>query len=133
MNFIQKKENMKILGKINPKPLIAAFGMIQTDEVIITNERIDHIKERHKEDYISFFQYTADTISHPDFIIKDCKNPGTVFMIKRLPETSLNVVVRVALSTDKTNLKNSVMTFYRLREKNLKKLISKNELLYKKE
>lgn len=54
-------------------------------------------------------------------------------MVKKLPETNLNVVVRVVLETDDNNLKNSVMTFYRIRDKNLKKLIEKNRLLYKKE
>ena len=54
-------------------------------------------------------------------------------MVKRLPDTNLNVVVRVVLDTDKEGLKNSVMTFYRIRERNLKKLIEKNGLLYKKE
>ncbi len=56
---------------------------------------------------------------------------GLIYM--KLPETNLNVVVRVVLETDDNNLKNSVMTFYRIRDKNLKKLIEKNRLLYKKE
>ena len=42
------------------------------------------------------------------------KHEGTVFMVKRLPDTNLNVVVRVVLETDDSKLKNSVMTFYRL-------------------
>lgn len=46
-------------------------------------------------------------------------------MVKKLPETNLNVVVRVVLETDDNKLKNSVMTFYRIRERNLKKLIEK--------
>ncbi len=41
----------------------------------------------------------------------------------------MNVVVRVALDTDEEGLKNSVMTFYRIRERNLKKLIAKNSIL----
>ena len=47
-------------------------------------------------------------------------------MVKKLPDTNLNVVVRVVLETDEIGWKNSVMTFYRIREKNLKKLIKKN-------
>ena len=52
-------------------------------------------------------------------------------MIKRLIDTNINVVVRVALSTDKKGLKNSVMTSYRLRDRNLKRMMEKNEILYK--
>ena len=121
------------LGTINTMILEREFGKIQTDEIVITNERIDHIKVRHPEDYELFEKYGRESISDPDFVIKDCKNIGTVFMIKKLPETNLNVVVRVVLETDNKTLKNSVMTFYRIRETNLKKLIKKNELLYKKE
>ena len=47
-------------------------------------------------------------------------------------ETNLNVVVRFVLQGEDTSRKNSVMTFYRIREKNLKKLINKNNLLYSK-
>lgn len=54
-------------------------------------------------------------------------------MVKKLPDTNLNVVSRLALDTDESGLKNSVMTFYRIRDRNLKKMIKKNTLLYKKE
>ena len=54
-------------------------------------------------------------------------------MVKKLPDTNLNVVSRLALDTDKSGLKNSVMTFYRIRDRNLKKLIEKNVLLYRNE
>jgi len=124
---------MRSLGKINTAILEKEFGKIQTDEIVITNERISHIKERHSEDYALFEKYGAESVASPDFVIKDLKNKGTVFMVKRMPDTNLNVVVRVALETDDGKLKNSVMTFYRLREKNLEKLIRKNKLLYRKE
>ncbi|MBT9777728.1 hypothetical protein GPL15_14585 [Clostridium sp. MCC353] len=121
------------LGKINIEVLEAEFGKIKTDEIIVTNERIEHIMERHPEDYSLFEKYGKESVSDPDLIIKDIKNIGTVFMVKKLPETNLNVVVRVVLGGDDDKLKNSVMTFYRIRDRNLKKLIEKNGLLYKKE
>lgn len=54
-------------------------------------------------------------------------------MIKELPDTNLNVVVRAVLETEDSNRKNSVMTFYRIRQRNLRKLMEKNDILYKKE
>ena len=69
----------------------------------------------------------------PDLIIRDGKHIGTVFAVKKLPDTNLNVVVRLVLETDEAGFKNSVMTFYRLRERNLKKLLEKNQLLYTRE
>ena len=43
-------------------------------------------------------------------------------MIKKLENTNLNVVSKLSLTSDTKNLKNSVMTFYRIRAKNLSKL-----------
>ena len=126
-------EEVRSLGNINISILEKEFGEMQTSETIVTSERIAHIKERHQIDYELFEKYGEECVRNPDYIIKDNKNEGTVFMVKKLPDTNLNVVSRLALDTDKSGLKNSVMTFYRIRNRNLKKLIKKNKLLYKKE
>lgn len=39
------------LGKINTQILSQEFGHIQTDEIVVTSERINHIKVRHPENY----------------------------------------------------------------------------------
>ncbi|MBR3601018.1 MAG: hypothetical protein IKL49_01645 [Lachnospiraceae bacterium] len=125
------EDKTRLLGKIDINSLIQTFGEIQTDEVIVTDERIRHIIERHLQDYKLFLEYGVFAVTNPDYIIKDGKCDGTIFMIKRLIDTNINVVVRVALSTDKKGLKNSVMTSYRLRDRNLKRMMEKNEILYK--
>ena len=121
------------LGVLDISLLEGEFGKIVTDEIIITQERIEHIKNHHPEDCNIFVQYAKEAVQKPDIIIKDSKNKGTAFMIKRLNNTNLNVVVRVVLQTDNSEYKNSVMTFYRIRDKNLEKLIKKNKIIYKKE
>lgn len=124
---------IRSLGKIKKEVIEKEFGKIQTDEIVVTDERVRHIKARHPEDYALFQKYGAETVNDPELIIRDGKNNGTVFMIRKLPDTNLNVVVRVALETDEEGLKNSVMTFYRIRERNLKKMIEKNSVLIKKD
>ncbi|MCM1236955.1 MAG: PBECR2 nuclease fold domain-containing protein, partial [Ruminococcus flavefaciens] len=109
------------------------FGKLRTNEIIITGERITHIKEHHIIDYELFEKYVVQCVQDPDYIIKDIKNKNTVFMIKRLASTNLNVISKLALDDDKKELKNSVMTFFRIREQNLAKLMKKNIILYKKE
>lgn len=121
------------LGKINVRPLEAEFGKLKTDDIIITNERIEHIMLRHSADYELFEKYGVSAVTDPDIVIKDCKNKATVFMIKRLSDTNINVVARLVISDDSNNLKNSVMTFYRIRNKNLLKLIKSNKVLDKNE
>ena len=122
---------IRSIGRIDAGLLKTEYGNLQTNEVIITEERQKHIMACHPDDFKYFERYSSETVSNPDYIIKDIKNVGTVFMVKRLPDDNINIVVRLALDTDKSGLKNSVMTSYRLRDKNLKKLIMKNELLYK--
>ena len=121
---------LTVLGNLDPAPLVPVFGPLQTTEVIVTDERADHIRERHPEDYLLFERYAGELISSPDILLKDRKNAGTVFAVKKLPDTNLNVVIRLVLDTDDSSLKNSVMTFYRIRDKNLKKLMERNPILY---
>ena len=80
-----------------------------------------------------FEQYGRDSILSPDILLQDLKNAGTIFAVKKLPDTNLNVVIRLVLDTDNPDFKNSVMTFYRIRNKNLKKLMERNPILYIKE
>lgn len=128
-----RKIEATVLGNVDTSSLTPVFGNLQTTEVIVTNERIQHIKERHPNDFQLFQQYGASAISAPDLLIQDSKNTGTVFVVKKLPETNLNVILRLALDTDHPGYKNSVMTFYRIRQKNLEKLLQKNPLLYTRE
>lgn len=121
------------LGELNTEYLEKRFGKLQTKELIIMDERLEHIRQRHPEDVKLFEQYGADCALNPDMVLVDEKHEGTVFMVKHLPDTNLNVVTRLALDIDDAGRKNSIMTFYRIRDKNLRKLAEKSELLYKNE
>ena len=59
-------------GKINIRILEKEYGEIQTDEIIVTSERINHIKERHPEDYYLFEQYGEESVGDPDIIRLPC-------------------------------------------------------------
>ena len=72
---------LRVLGRIDERALKEEFGDLQTAEVIVTEERIKHIWERHPQDVELFELYGQETVVEPDIIIKDMKNEGTVFMI----------------------------------------------------
>ena len=130
-----QKMELKPLGKIGAVEQIEEeFGKLYTEDIIITDERIKHIRERHPGDYNIFEKFGRDAVNEPDIVIKDGKHEGTVFMVKKLPDTNLNVVVKVAIDANHSDYKNSVITFYRLRERNLVKMENKeiNKILYKK-
>lgn len=121
------------IGKLNIKPLEEEFGSLSTDELILTQERDEHIKDHHEIDYSLFHKCVFDVISIPDLILKDAKNNNTVMYIKYIEETNVNIVIRLSLETEGSNYKNSIITSYRVGAKNLKRFIKNNKTLYKKE
>lgn len=44
-----------MLGKINAQPLEKEFGVLKTEEVVVTNERVEHIRKHHPQD-VEFFR-----------------------------------------------------------------------------
>lgn len=121
----------QVIGQLNSNFFLAEFGTLQTEDVILMGERLSHIREKHPSDLIFLERYGKAIIEQPDILLKDRKHEGTVLLLKKLPDTNLSAVVRLALETDDAGRKNSIMTFYRIREKNFKKLVEKNLLLYK--
>lgn len=121
------------LGDLDPSLLEKEFGELETSEVIVTFERIEHILSHHILDIDLFERFAANIIADPDLILKDAKNAATVFYIKQLHESHMNLIIRVSLKSDFSKRKNSVMTFYRLRQKNLDKLKNHCKTLYKRE
>ena len=126
---------VEFLCKLRTDYLEKEFGRLNTDEVVLTAERDAHIRNRnrHPLDYALFERYRIQTITKPDIVLRDSKNEDTIFMIRRLEETNLNVVLRLSVSEADMGRKNSIMTFFRIRRKNLEKLIAKHKTLYKRE
>ena len=107
---------------------------IRTDEVIITDERIQHIQERHPDDYERFSTYLAEIVQNPDYIIRDPR-PQTGMLLKEITvdETGehFRIALRLAASQDPTQYKNSIITFLKIRPKEWERLIRNKEILYK--
>lgn len=62
---------MHTIGRINKSIYSCITEDIVTDEVIITDNQLQHILDRHLEVYKEVTDYLNDIISAPDFIIKD--------------------------------------------------------------
>ena len=109
---------------------------IRTDEVIITDERIQHIQERHPDDYERFSAYLAEIVQNPDYIIRDPR-PQTGMLLKEITvgETGehFRVALRLAASQDPAHYKNPIITFLKIRQKEWERLIHNKEILYKAE
>ena len=107
---------------------------IVTDEVIITDERIQHIKERHPDDYERFSAYIPEAIKNPDYIMED-NQPATAMVLKHIVESGehFRLAIRLVTSSDNPDYKNSVLTFLKIREKEWRRLIKNKKILYKAE
>ena len=58
---------------------------IQTDIVIITDERIEHIRDHHPNDYEKYGKYFSQILTDPDFIIEG-KWKNTAMVLKEIIE-----------------------------------------------
>lgn len=135
-NRSEEKVKYDSIGYLNKKIstlLKESFGSLQTDEVILTKKQIDHIKQRHPEDYDYLTKYLKSIIEDPDLVLKDENDYGIVLFIKGFDDTRLNASVRLVLAGDNPNYKNSVLSFYRLGDKGLKKKLKNCSVVYKKD
>lgn len=122
------------IGKIDREIYKCVTKDIRTDEVIITETQIQHIKERHPEDYEKYGKYFADIVSKPDYII-EANRENTALILKKIQieDETFKTVLRIATSTDDPKYKNSIITFMKIDDKEWKRIIKNKKTLYKSE
>lgn len=126
-------EEFKIIGKIDLNKLGVYRNLITTDEVILTDERKQHIKEKHKGHYEMVEQYLKDMIYNPDYILEEIKHENTIILLKEFKENNKRIKMIVKLTTNSLNRKyNSIITFWNIRERDYKKTIKKSKIIFEK-
>lgn len=136
MNVSEDKGNIEVhnIGKIDIEIYKCITEDITTDEVIITDERIGHIKERHPNDYERYCRYMKEIVEDPQYIIETIK-PKTALILKEFNDGTepFKTVLRLKTSEDNEGYKNSIITFMKINEKEWRRLINNKKILYKKE
>lgn len=136
MNAEETKEvaDVHIIGRIDRYIYKCVSEDIRTDEVIITDNQIQHIKERHPNDYERFSEYFSEIVEVPDYIIESPK-PNTALVLKEIVKADevFKTVVRLATSGDNPAYKNSIITFMKIDEKEWNRLLRNKKILYKRE
>lgn len=124
---------MHSIGKIDREIYKCITEDIRTDEVIITDNQIEHIKVRHPNDYERFSEYFEEIVSNPDYIIETPK-PNTALILKEIiaEKEQFKTVLRLATSADNKEYKNSIITFMKIDEKEWDRLLRNKRILYKK-
>lgn len=135
MDSSSTKEDIEVhsVGKIDRDIYKCITEDIVTDEVIITDERIQHIKERHPNDYERFYSYIPEIINDPDFIV-EANKPNTAVVLKEIEERGekFKLVLRIKVQSDPEEYKNSIMTFWHIGETTWRKTLKNKTVLYKK-
>ena len=64
-------------------PILKITDDIVTEDVIITDNQIKHIRERHPNDYERFAEYFSEIIADPDYIL-EANRSNTAFVLKQI-------------------------------------------------
>ncbi len=124
--------DVQYVGKIDKELFRCVSENITTDEVIITDERVQHIKERHPNDYERFVGYIPAIIEQPDYIIAAIKD-NTAVILKEIEDNGekFKLVLRLKVKTDPVEYKNSVLTFWHIGDTTWRKSLKNKKVLYK--
>ena len=107
---------------------------ILTDEVILTNNRRDHIKERRGLAFYELYSpLFADILENPDYVFPDKKNPNSAIVSKHFETVGkgVNIVLRLVVESDNQAFKNSIITAIELGEDRYEQFINNNVPVYK--
>lgn len=123
---------MKNIIKIDIEKLGEYSKKLLSDEVILTEERIQHIKEHHPGDYEKYSKYISDVLCFPDYILEDNKNRETVLYMKTLEVCNKKLQIVVRLNTSEIGKKNSILTLWKVKEKTYNQLLRNRKIIWKK-
>lgn len=126
--------DVQTIGKINREIFKVVTDDIQTDEVIITNVQIEHIKESHPNDFERYFQYAKTVVEDPDYIL-EANKPNSAVLLKSVEESGKHykLILRLKTVSDPEEYKNSIITFQKVEEKRYNRYLRTKKVLYKRE
>ena len=109
--------NVFIMGKIQIERYRMIVPTLNTDRVIITSERIDHINKHHSGDWDAYGQeFVPKMLENPEYILedRDCPN-DTAILLKSFPADTetlyFHLVLRLHTPEDPPEYLNSIITF----------------------
>ena len=125
---------MHYVGKINKDIYKCVTEDIVTDEVIITDERIQHIKDRHPSDFEEFVDYIKYAIENPDYIV-EANKPNTAVVLKTIEDVDkkIKLILKIKSPSEPKDYKNSVISLWEIGDTTWRKMIKNKKILYKKE
>ncbi len=122
---------MVVIGRIDREIFRCIAEDIVTEEVVMTDNQLQHILQRHPEVFPAVLDVLRDILRDPDYIIED-KHPYTGLVVRRLEtgSESLQVVLRICTSEDQPGYKNSVISCWEISERRLQNYLRNKKILY---
>ena len=128
-------DKIHFVGRLDREIFKVVTEDIQTDEVIITEERIDHIKKKHPYNFEEIQPFLGMALIAPDYILEDDENNKTGLVLKDISEHGLKfkVVIRLHTSSDPHEYKNSIISAWKISNSRWENYIKNKIILYKRE
>ena len=127
------RQDVNFICKIDRNLYQVVEKDLVTDEVIITEQQILHIEEGHPGDFERLAEYIPQILQDPDYILRG-NRPHTALVLKQIetPEFEAEVILRLKVSNDPEEYKNSIITMWKISKKRFLRLLRQGETLYKK-
>lgn len=125
---------MQTVGFIDREKFRPIAENITTDEVILTDERVRHIQDRHPGDFERYFMYISEIIENPDYILRANK-PKSALLLKRFAqdEDGYKLILRLKTPGDPAEFKNSIISFQKVEIKRYIRYVNSEKVLYRRE
>ena len=126
-------KSLHFVCKLNKELYRVITADIASDDVIITDERIEHIKAHHPNDFETFSGFFAETINDPDYILEG-NTERTLLLLKEIlqEDRPVKLILRLKMFDDPAEYQNSIITFTRTDRKEWTRLLKKKKIFYKK-
>lgn len=121
------------IGKLDKDLYRCVTQDITTDEVIITDERIEHIKAHHPGHFEIIAPYLKEAIDMPDHILEDAADTGLILKQIETNGIRFQMVLRLHTSKDMKGFKNSIISAWKIGESRWKNYIKNKKVLYSRE
>ena len=106
---------------------------ISAREVVITDERIEHIKNHHPGHFEEIEPFLRAAVEAPDYILQDAPHTGLILKAVRREGLRIQMVLRIHTSADTPGFKNSILSAWKISETRWNNYVRNKKILYKSE
>ena len=126
----KEKEDRKIIkksiiGKFNISKYTDAIKT-STKEVVLFEERIEHIKKRHPE-VEKYIKDISTIVNKPDMVLQETKRNDTIWLIKTF-DKNVKVTLKLNTTNDK-KIKNSIIQMQFMRDSEVRRNIKNDKVI----